>query len=181
MQKYRNRKSIRLKRYDYSSPGYYFITICVKDRKRVLGKIKNGKIILFQIGKIANECWRSIPFHFKNVVLGYFIIMPDHIHGILIIENADMISAMIVGNADLHSLQSQYSYNQYRTKMHLPKIIHGFKSSTTREIHRQLNGVDFAWQKSYYDRIIRNQNKYARFQQYILDNLVKWELKMRMR
>lgn len=77
------RKSIRLKGYDYSKSGLYFITICVQNRKHLFGTIENGKMKLNDAGQIANQCWNEIPMHFPNVILHEYIVMPNHIHGII--------------------------------------------------------------------------------------------------
>jgi putative transposase len=74
------RKHIRLRNFDYSSEGIYFITICEKDRKCLLGKIENQEMILSEIGKIANQYWRELPEHFQHVELGEFVVMPNHVH-----------------------------------------------------------------------------------------------------
>lgn len=87
-EKFRNKyrtDTIRLKNYDYSSNGYYFITICTKNRVHYFGKIIDQKMELSEIGKIAHKCWLEIPNHFPFVVLDESIIMPDHIHGIVVI------------------------------------------------------------------------------------------------
>lgn len=89
-EKYKNKyriDSTRLKNWDYSWNGHYFITICTKDRQTFFGNIENGIMILNDIGKIAEKFWLEIPEHFDNVILDEFVIMPDHVHGILIIDN----------------------------------------------------------------------------------------------
>ncbi|MBX3043464.1 MAG: hypothetical protein KIT33_05120 [Candidatus Kapabacteria bacterium] len=82
-----NRKRNRLKDFDYSNDGYYFVTICTQNREEFFGKIKNGKMILNEYGAIVEKCWFDLPNHYKNCLLDEFIIMPNHIHGIVIIEN----------------------------------------------------------------------------------------------
>ena len=97
----KNRKLNRLKGYDYSQNGWYFTTICVKNREHFFGKIIDGKIYLSITGKIIKKCWQEIPMHFPDAKLDEFIIMPNHIHGII----------LIVGNKDFCSLQDQ-SYQE---------------------------------------------------------------------
>ncbi len=77
------RRSIRLKNYDYSREGLYFITICCKNREHLFGEIVDGKMILNDIGEMAQICWNAIPEHFENVSLHSFVIMPNHVHGII--------------------------------------------------------------------------------------------------
>jgi putative transposase len=93
-----HRHSIRLKGYDYSSEGLYYITICVYDRKCLFGKVENNEMIYNDCGKIANECWLQIPDHFRNVVLHEHIIMPNHVHGIIELKHADAKRNLIADN-----------------------------------------------------------------------------------
>jgi len=170
----RERKLNRLRDYDYSEFGYYFVTICVKDRELCFGDVVGGNMILNKFGRIADQCWREIPNHFNNTEFDKYVIMPNHMHGIVVI-NDDIVGNATVGNADLRSLQIQ-SKND-RTKMSLSKIIHGFKSSTTRIInktHGIYGNLFFAWQKSFYDRIIRNNHELYRIRKYIINNPLKW-------
>ena len=89
-----NRRSIRLKGFDYSQQGLYFITICCKDKKHLFGKIVNNEMQLSPVGKVAEQCWRDIPLHFENVALHPFVIMPNHIHGIIEIVGAKYFSPL---------------------------------------------------------------------------------------
>ncbi|MFA5769886.1 MAG: transposase [Patescibacteria group bacterium] len=162
----RQRKPNRLKNFNYSSSGYYFITICTKDRQKYFGNIINDKMILNQYGNITKQCWNDISKHFKNIELDEFQIMPNHVHGIIIIEYTNQS----VGNAYMRSLQTNHW--QYRTKMLLPKIIHEFKSATSRFIRK--HNSSFQWQKSFYDHIIRNEYSLFRIRQYIRDNPINW-------
>lgn len=93
-----HRRSIRLKGYDYNRQGYYYITICTKERSNFFSGISNNAMKLSPTGKIANDFWIAIPRHFKHITLDKYVIMPNHIHGIIVVGNA------IVGNADLRSL-----------------------------------------------------------------------------
>lgn len=81
-----HRKLNRFKGYDYSEDGYYFFTICVKDRLKWFGTIENGAITLNKNGNIVLQCWNELPSHYNNIKLDAFIIMPNHVHGIIIIE-----------------------------------------------------------------------------------------------
>jgi putative transposase len=160
------RKLNRLSGYDYSTPGVYFITICIRNFDGQFGEIKNGIMELNEIGKIAAQCWEDIPNHFPNASIDAFVIMPNHVHGII------AIVVPLVGNADLRSLRKRRQMDD-RTKMSIPKIIHGYKSSVTRIINRQYN-KDFAWQKSFHDRIIRDDDELNRIREYIANNPANW-------
>jgi REP element-mobilizing transposase RayT len=157
------RKPNRLKNFDYSSFGYYYVTICTKNRECWFGEIINGEMILNEIGEIIKQCWLDIPKHFLNVFLDEYVIMPNHVHGILIINQNN------VGNAYMRSLQNNW---KYRTKMLLSMIIHEFKSAASRQI-RQIKS-SFRWQKSFYDHIIRNEESLNEIRQYIQQNPINW-------
>ncbi len=160
------RKPNRMPKYNYSSRGCYFITICIKNKEaNLFGKIVDGKIELSQMGKIANKCWMEISNHFPHVRLDEFIIMPDHVHGIIVILPK-------VGDEIIHSHFSNQISD--RSKMYLPKIIQAYKSSVTREINNTENYDYFSWQKSYYDHIINNYKELVQIRQYIKENPEFW-------
>ncbi|MFH0780203.1 MAG: transposase [Parcubacteria group bacterium] len=170
--KHLGRKRNRLKYFDYSQSGWYFITICVKDRKECFGEIKNGIMILNEYGKIAEKCWLDIIKHFPNVVLDVFIIMPNHIHGILIIrENGN--GNNVVGNKDFCSLPKNEIPWQTKLSKSLPSIVRGFKIGVTKYFREKQNH-DFQWQKSYYDNIIRDEKALNNIRHYIKNNPAKW-------
>lgn len=182
-----DRKWNRLHNFNYSQNGLYFVTICVKYGIKNFGEIKNEKMILNKYGQIANEYWQNIPKYFNNIKLDEYIIMPNHIHGIIIINNnwdgvgtAD--TGMDVGTAHVLSLSRtniKYIYpkkmynKKQRRNMLLSKSIHGFKSSVTRKIN-QLDTINFQWQRSFHDHIIRDETSLNRIRKYIKNNPHKW-------
>ena len=163
----KNRKPNRLKEHDYSQEGYYFVTVCTKDRKEWFGNIEKDKMTLNYYGKTAEDFWREIPAHFEGMGIDEFKIMPNHVHGIVMIRND---FAKPVGNAYMRSLQAED-----RTKMLLPKTIQQYKASVTRKVNSLLSVLDFQWQKSFYDPVIRNEESLHRIRQYIMYNPLKWE------
>jgi REP element-mobilizing transposase RayT len=167
----KERKLTRLKGYDYSQSGYYFVTICTKDREEWFGRIEDG-MYLSTSGEIAGNSWAEIPLHFQQIQIDQFSVMPNHVHGILIIEE-DMVGNAYMRsnqrNAFMHSLQD-------RTKMLLSKIIQQYKATVTRKINSLEGGIHFGWQKSFYDHVIRNDKSLDNLRQYILNNPMKWEL-----
>ena len=158
----RVRKSNRLKGFDYSRSGYYFVTICALNQEKWFGEIEDGQMIPNTCGKIAQSLWEKIPVHFGWVGVDEFTVMPNHIHGIVIVERD-------VGNATMRSLQD-------RTKMTLPKIIQQYKATVTRDIDWFRKDVCFKWQKSFYDHVIRNETELFRIREYIQNNPLKWNL-----
>lgn len=169
MENHKNRKLNRLKGYDYSHDGWYFVTICAKNREHFFGEITGANIELSEIGKIARKCWEEIPTHFPNIKLDEFIIMPNHIHGIIIIEN-NIVENNNYRNKNFCSLQQQ----PWQTKWaySLSSIVRGFKIGVTKYNNTRLQ---FTWQKSYYDHIIRNENSLNKIREYIVNNPLKWE------
>lgn len=159
MYKWPERKNLRMRSFDYNENGYYFVTICTKNRENKFGEIVWKDMVLNEYGEIAFKYFQEIPKHFQNCKIDEFVIIPNHIHWIII----------LVENADLHSLQD-------RTKMLLSKIIHWYKSSIKREIRKKYENSEFSWQKSFYDRIIRNEKELLKIREYIEENPLKWHL-----
>ena len=159
---YENRPN-RLSEYDYSKTNYYFITACTKNRICYFGKIINEKMILNKYGEIVYKQWFWLEKQYDYVKLDSFIIMPDHIHGILFINNP------VGAGRDLH-LQGQ----KHKIKP-LSELIGAFKMTSSKEIHK--HGLhNFQWQRSFYDNIIRDEESIHPIRKYIYENPIKWEL-----
>jgi len=159
------RKSIRLKEYDYSQAGGYFVTICTQNRECLFGHINNEIMILNEYGRIVLSCWNDLPNHYSHVRLDAFQIMPNHVHGIIFIEK----SAEPVG--------AGFKPAPTSTKRHgLPEIVRAFKTFSARRINesRRTPGEPI-WQRNYFDRIIRDENELNRILEYIIYNPLKWE------
>lgn len=163
--KKQNRKIIRLKDYDYSFPGWYYITICTKNFNSWFGKVKNGSVEYNWLGKIAQKYFLEIPDHFKNTEIDEFIIMPNHLHGIIIINDN------VVGKRDRVSLRGFGNIG----KDSLSLIVNQYKGSVTR-FARKNDYKEFSWQPRFYEHIIRNDNDLHRIRTYIRNNPLKWEL-----
>ena len=203
-----NRKSIRLKGYNYSQEGIYFITLCCQDKQHFFGEIQNGNMMLNELGEIIKEEWEKTPLIRTNISLGAYIIMPDHFHAILHIDQ------QITKKED-------YIPNQFKSPSQtIGAIIRGFKGATTIRI-KKLNSnstgesqfaptpttqfqptkptqftstnknhkpgeSQFAptptkiWQRNYFEKIVRNQRAYDNITQYIIDNPKKWEIKKKL-
>jgi len=163
MTKYKGKyriESTRLKEWDYSNPWWYYATINTKHHHQHFGNIENNKMNLNELGIIVQKCWNDIPNHFPEVELDYSVIMPNHIHGIIIIN-----PTVETGHAP--SLQK-----------HLPSlsnIIGSFKSAVTKSAYEK-GYSSFAWQPRFYDRIVRNEKELASIRIYIELNPLKWEL-----
>jgi len=158
--KFKHRHSIRLKDFNYSSAAAYFITACSYHRE-----------ILFnssEVKEIIQTVWNQLPLRFLNIRLDEFVIMPNHVHGIIWIEEEPSVQNV----GAIHELPLRV----VRRRMLLPKIIGYFKMNTAKEINHHLSrsGIP-VWQRNYYERIIRSDNELNRVRQYILDNPKNWE------
>lgn len=159
--------SMRLKDFNYSSVGAYFITICTKNREHYFGEIINGKLEETTQSKICMACWLDLPKHYNNCIVDEFIVMPDHVHGIIFIKNPDYVGAGLkpapTGNIKI----KPYSISE---------IVRGFKTFTSRKINEFENtpGRQF-WQTRFYDHIIRNDDELNKIRQYIINNPKQWE------
>jgi putative transposase len=160
---HRQRKSIRLKDFDYSSPGEYFVTICTHNHNCIFGEIINEEMQFNKIGKIVAGCWKEIPEHFSNVELDEYVVMPNHVHGIIILNET-------VGVEYIQPLQKTY---QHVIPKSLGSIVRSFKAAVTRQC-RKTGNQDFHWQRGYYEHIIRNDKDLNNTRDYILNNPIKW-------
>ena len=196
-----HRRSIRLKGYDYSQAGLYFITICCQDRAHLFGEVVNREMVLNEYGIIAHNEWMKTPEIRNNVELGEFVIMPNHIHGII----------RILGRGELHSpdktmpdktmrddltanditrnditandiMPDNELLNDNRGECNSPlrgtsntigAIVRGYKSSVTKQLNL-LNIGCVVWQRNYYENIIRNEQSYQTISEYIINNPAKW-------
>ena len=147
------RKQNRLVKYDYSSPGYYFITSCTKNRLEHFGVVEKGIMIQNDTGKIAEEIWKRTPLFYRDVSVDEFIIMPNHIHGIIIINPPKQAGGL------------RYSLSQ---------IVGSYKNTVTK-LARQ-NNKEFAWQPSFYDHVIRKDESLDKIRDYVRNNPLQWEL-----
>ncbi len=167
MSKYKNKyriESTRLKNWDYGSNGNYFVTICTKNMQHYFGDIvpivpeQLYEHHFTQIGKIAFEYWKEIPNHFPFVIPDEFVIMPNHIHGIISIQKR---------------IYNHWKPNDFGPQsQNLGSIIRGFKAAVKK--YSTLNNIDFKWQPRFYDTIIRDEKHLSTVRQYILNNPVKW-------
>lgn len=172
----RKRRSIRLRGYDYSQAGAYFITICAQNRHCLFGNITEGAMVLNDAGRAVADCWLQIPDHFPNVELDEWVVMPNHIHGIVVIVGANNYSPVQLNNGS--PVQSNYDLPPQKhptgTARTIGSMVRGFKIGVTKW-YRQRSVSSKIWQRSYWDHIIRNESELNRIRQYILDNPMQWE------
>jgi REP element-mobilizing transposase RayT len=185
MEKFRNKyrsDTARARFWDYGWNAAYFVTICTKNRECFFGEVVDGRMELSPIGHIANSCWYEIPKHFPFVELGTHVIMPDHVHGIIIINKPDdgrnhepMVGAPGGTRVRVARFCDPDSgpKNQFGPQSkNLASIIRDFKIGVTKNA-RKIN-PGFAWQSRYHDHIIRNQKSFYNISKYIINNPLNW-------
>lgn len=165
------RKQIRLQEYDYSQTGGYFVTICTREHRAILGNILPGSIldgptvVLTEIGKIVGENIEKIPTVYPDIAVEKYVIMPNHVHMLLTLRRARIVCVPA---------------DQSRSKMEISKVIQSFKASVTRQVRHAYNACPTKakqisiWQARFYDHVIRNDADYARIWQYIDTNPARW-------
>ncbi|OFW53834.1 MAG: hypothetical protein A2163_04240 [Actinobacteria bacterium RBG_13_35_12] len=181
-----HRHSLRIKNYNYSIPGAYFITICTYLKENLLGYISEGKIELKVLGKITAREWLKTFQIRKNIQLDEYVIMPNHFHGIInLIENNGHNSLCpYINNQNIYNCRgtmhrarpSTYESFGKPVSGSIPTIVRMFKSAVTREIKRLNYPFLYSvWQRNYYEHIIRNENELNRIREYIQNNPLRWE------
>lgn len=172
-------ESARLQNWDYASSGLYFITICTADRQHFFGEVEGGVMQLSEIGEIAKKHWCDIPGNFPFADLNEFIVMPNHIHGIIVINSVkdaiDGRDAINRVSTDDHTRirGGVTGSNNPMLSDNLSRIIRWYKGRVTfetRKIH-----ADFMWQPRFHDHIIRNDESYHRIRNYICNNPSTWD------
>jgi putative transposase len=174
----RHRRSIRLKDYDYTQSGAYFVTICAHERACLFGAAVDGVMILNEWGVIVQEEWEQTAILRPNVELDAFVVMPNHIHGIIVITDvgARDNEARDNGARCIAPLQSAAPTRQFGplTAQSLSTIVGTFKAAVTRRVNRQHDNTAPIWQRNYYEHIIRSEARLDQIRQYVAINATKW-------
>lgn len=166
-----HRKSIRIKKYDYAQSGFYFITICTLNRENLFGEINGSKMVLNHFGKIVEDCIKNIPKHFLNTDIDYFVVMPNHIHLVVIIDDHRHSA---INCRDTACRVPTESFGK-PVAGSLPTIIRSLKSAITKQINiiRNMLGIP-VWQRNYFEHIIRNEKELHKIRKYIEYNPLYW-------
>jgi REP-associated tyrosine transposase len=183
-----HRRSIRLAGYDYRQSGAYFVTIVTQNRICVFGDVTDEEIVLNDTGRISQASWIGLSSRFPTVSLDSFVVMPNHIHGIITVgarfiapDSAQFIApdsdsvqfiAPVSAPHNHVGIAREGAMNRAPT---LGEIVRAFKAASTRMI-RQTANPSFAWQRNYYEHIIREEESLNRIRQYILENPARWEI-----
>ncbi len=169
--------SARLQNWDYSANGAYFITICTQNCEHFFGEIENGIMHLNELGVLAEKYWAEIPQHFPFVELGNFVIMPNHTHGILIIDKypnaADIPLETLQCNVSTDAGKNGQMAKISPVPGSVSTIIRSYKSVVSK--HARLIHADFGWQSRFHDHRIRNSKGFETIQNYIANNPANWE------
>ena len=160
-----HRRSIRLRGYDYSQAGMYFVTICTHGRVPLFGEIVEGEMLPNAAGVAAQSCWRAIPDHFPQVMLDAFVVMPNHVHGIIAVGAKDFLP--------LQHPPPQHVPLRHGTSQTIGSIVRGYKVGVSKWI-RANTDVHEVWQRNYYEHIIRHEEAYLKIAQYIQTNPQRW-------
>ncbi len=165
----KGRRSIRLNEYDYSQAGAYFLTICTKDRLCLFGKDVAGKFTINNYGKIILGFWKDLNQLYPNVKTDAFVVMPNHVHGIIMVEEK-------VGAIHEVPLQNR-NHKMKRRQMLIPKIVGTFKMKSSKQINAIRDTANVSvWQRNYYEHIIRDEDSLTRIREYIKNNPLTWNL-----
>jgi REP element-mobilizing transposase RayT len=162
-----HRRSIRLGGFDYGQPGAWFVTICAWERQPIFGSIAKGQVNRSLLGEIAEQCWTAIPEHVPSADLDAFVVMPNHLHGILV------IGANLPPTASRPAATEAFAAPRAGT---LPTIVRSFKAAVSREARQSgIMAGEAVWQRNYFERAIRNERELERFRAYIEANPARWE------
>jgi REP element-mobilizing transposase RayT len=174
-------ESSRLSGWDYSSPGWYFVTICTRDRECLFGDIANNKMQLSEFGRIIQDEWHRTGLQRPNIRLNDFIVMPNHVHGIIRILSTN--ESNVANRRDVaRNVSTVYDENQSKTmstispkRGSLSEIVRSFKSASTKCINESRKSPDVpVWQPRFYDHIIRNDRELYAIRKYIRNNPAHW-------
>jgi REP element-mobilizing transposase RayT len=175
-----HRRSIRLPAYDYAQAGAYFVTVCTQNRECLLGEVVEGAMVLNEPGRMVETVWRELPQQYPGVEVDTFVVMPNHVHGIIMLVGAGPC-ACPDNPGRSRQVPGQPRGVAPTATMSLPDVLHRFKSLTTA---RYRHGVledrwppfpHRLWQRNYYEHVIRNDEELNHIRQYIADNPAHWE------
>ena len=159
------RRSIRLPGYDYSLPGAYFVTACIRNREPLLGKITNGVMEMNPFGQVVRETWDQLPTHYGHIRLDCFAVMPNHVHGTIFVVDENTVEA------GLKPVPADNAMERHA----ISEIIRGFKTFSSRRLNqlRRTPGQS-VWQRNYFEHVVRDESALNRIRDYVLSNPSNW-------
>ena len=175
-----HRRSIRLKGYDYTQPGAYFVTLVTRNRETLFGEIVEGEVRLNRVGMVAQREWERLSNRFPAVQIDAYVIMPNHVHGIIVImgrgtaEYVTDSDPEILRRAPTTPIREQFGQPVPGS---IPTIIRSYKSAVTYRANLIRNsGSAQVWQRNYYEHVVRDEAEFNRICQYILNNPLQWDM-----
>jgi putative transposase len=178
----KNRKSIRIQGYDYSQNGAYFVTICTHNKQCLFGQVESGKMVLNKLGLLVEGVWRDISKHYKSVLIDEFVIMPNHVHGIIWLQDSwEQLGAMnhaptaVTNDANVGA--QFIAPNPRKTQPTLGEVVRAFKARAS-QASKTIRAVDskILWQRNYYEHVVRNEPDLQAIREYINNNPKQWHL-----
>lgn len=170
------RKQTRLTHYNYAQAGCFFVTVCIHRRRDILGKIFNGKFLPSAAGKLAEASWHDLPAHHELLHLDAFVVMPNHVHGIVVLEWAPAGDAGVaptkLRNAEDHPDRSRPGPDRDS----LGAVIGSYKAAVSRRLRWRATHRSPLWQRSFFDRVIRTERELGVIREYIANNPLSWHL-----
>ncbi|MEW6028057.1 MAG: transposase [Chloroflexota bacterium] len=174
-----HRHSIRLKGYDYSQAGAYFVTMVTFQRECLFGEVLDGEMVLSKFGQVAQQQWEKLPRRFRNIEADTFVVMPNHIHGIIVInDDTRRGTAESAKDLGVESSRRAPTKEQFQKPVpgSIPTIVRSYKSAVSYRINLMRGMRDApVWQRNYYERVIRNEREMESFWNYIHANPMQWE------
>ena len=164
----RHRRSIRLKGYDYTQAGAYFVTVCTHKRACLFGEIVQDEMHASDIGALVSRCWDEIPIHFPDAELDSFVLMPNHLHGIIVLRDTPQ-----------RTLDVSEKFGK-PVSGSIPTIVRSFKSAVTRAVGMHVGARHAVplrvWQRNYWEHVVRHESELAQIREYIENNPGQWLL-----
>ncbi|MGD8599358.1 MAG: transposase [Anaerolineae bacterium] len=174
LQQRHHRRSIRLKGYDYRQAGAYFVTICTYQREMLFSRVDDGELILNEFGVLVQQAWEDLVTHYHHVDLDAFVVMPNHVHGIIVLTDDERVGAGLKP-APTRADDGESARAVARKRHGLPEIVRGFKTFSARRINRlrRTPGLP-VWQRNYYEHIVRSERALNAIRRYIAGNPDRW-------
>ena len=173
-----HRRSIRLRDYDYSQVGAYFVTVCTHNRTCLFGDVVDGEMVTNDAGRIVQAIWKALPLHYPGVALDEFVIMPKHVHGIIVLDSGVGAQFIAPPDADgsggaINRALTTDALSASDRPPTLGDIVRGFKARSTRLLRRD-RGYQRVWQRNYYEHVLRDKGSLSRVREYISNNPLHW-------
>jgi len=169
-----NRRSVRIKSFDYSQAGMYFVTVCTHERKCIFGEIVGDEFVPNALGKIVNRCWREIPGHFPGVGIEIHAVMPNHFHGLISLPKLARAEERAQHAAPLRARSGAVEAVDALARRSVGAIMRSFKAAVAKDARETLGLAATVWQRGYYEHVIRDKRDFQNVWEYIRWNPLRW-------